>query len=83
MTMRLRDLIDDDRPWAVHAACRSADPDWFFPGSDGEADTAIRVCRGCPVRSECLDWSLETRIRYGVWGGHTEQERRRMLRRPA
>jgi len=80
--MRLCDLIDDDRPWSAHAACRRADPDWFFPTPEDDPHAALRVCRGCPVSAECLDWALETRVRYGIWGGRTAQERRRMMRRP-
>jgi WhiB family redox-sensing transcriptional regulator len=77
-------LVDlDERPWAAYAACRQADPDLFFPGDDGDADTAIRICRGCPVRTACLEWALDARIRYGVWGGTTERDRRRLQRRTA
>jgi WhiB family redox-sensing transcriptional regulator len=83
MVRHLGDLIDDDRPWAMHAACRGMDSDWFFPGPDGDTKAARRVCRGCPVQEECLDWALAAGIRYGVWGGHTEAERRHMLRRSA
>lgn len=83
MAVHIRDLLDDDRPWASYAACRQADPDWFFPGSDDDGRAAVRVCRGCPVREDCLDWALQVRIRYGIWGGLTERERRRLLRRSA
>ena len=77
-------LLDfDDRPWAAYGSCRGADPDLFFPGPDGTADEGIKVCGGCPVREECLAWALETRMSYGVWGGTTERDRRRMLRRSA
>lgn len=73
----------DERPWAAYAACRTADPDLFFPSEDDVAPEAIRICRGCPVQEACLDWALEARIRYGVWGGATERDRRRMVRRSA
>ena len=43
----------------------------------------MTICRGCPVSAECLEWALETRVRYGIWGGTTERERRRMLRKSA
>ena len=77
-------LIDlDERPWAAYAACRTADPDVFFPASEGDTDAALRICRGCPVIDECRDWALDMRIRYGVWGGLTERDRRRVLRRSA
>ena len=73
----------DDRPWAAYAACRHAEPDLFFPGSKGDSQAALRICRGCPVVDDCLEWALDTRICYGVWGGLTERDRRRLLRRSA
>ena len=77
-------LVDlDERPWAAYAACRQADPDLFFPAEGDEAATALKICRGCPVRSECLEWALDSRVRYGVWGGTTERDRRRLQRRTA
>lgn len=77
-------LVDlDERPWAAYAACRTADPDLFFPADDDAARAAVTICRGCPVREECLDWALEVRVRYGVWGGTTERDRRRLVRRSA
>ena len=79
--MSLLDL--DERPWAAYGSCRGADPDLFFPGPDGSPEEAVRICRGCPVRDECLAWALDTRIHYGIWGGLTERERRRLLRRSA
>jgi WhiB family redox-sensing transcriptional regulator len=73
----------DERPWAAYGACRNADPDLFFPASDDDAGAALRICGGCPVVDECRDWALEMRVRYGVWGGLTERDRRRLLRRSA
>ncbi len=83
MAVHFDDLLDIDRPWAGYAACRDADADWFFPGPDGDARMAVRICRGCPVRDECLEWALDAGIRYGIWGGMTERERRRLARRSA
>ena len=80
------DLIDlgvDDRPWARFGACRRYDPDVFFPGPDGSPDQAVRICRACPVVDECREWALDARVRYGIWGGLTERDRRRLLRRSA
>lgn len=75
-------LVDlDERPWAAYAACRTADPDLFFPVEDGATEAALKICRGCPVIDDCRDWALEMRIRYGVWGGLTERDRRRVLRK--
>ncbi len=79
----LFELDLDERPWAAYAACRDADPDLFFPTSEADVAAAQRICRGCPVIEECLNWALDTRVRYGVWGGTTERERRRMLRKTA
>lgn len=77
-------LVDlDERPWAAYAACRQADPDLFFPAEGDDAAVALRICRGCPVRAECLEWALDSRVRYGVWGGTTERDRRRLQRRTA
>lgn len=73
----------EERPWAAYAACREADPDLFFSADEEATAAAIRMCRGCPVADECLDWALDMRVRYGVWGGATERERRRMLRKSA
>lgn len=73
----------EERPWAAYAACRQADPDLFFSADEEVTAAAIRMCRGCPVSGECLEWALEMRVRYGIWGGATERERRRMLRKSA
>ena len=73
----------DDRPWAAYASCRTADPDLFFPSDGVDAEPALRICRGCAVRQDCLAWAIDYRIRYGVWGGTTERDRRRLHRRSA
>lgn len=75
--------ITEERPWAAFAACRNRDPDTFFPVTpDGERE-AIRICGGCPVAIDCLEFALETRIRFGIWGGMTEKQRRNLNRRIA
>jgi len=80
----LHHWMDDERPWAALAACRDADPDLFFADGNGERTAkALRICAGCAVQEECLDWALVARASFGVWGGTTEQERRRLLRRSA
>lgn len=70
----------------MHAACRDEDPDLFFPiGSTGPAlvqtEEAKEVCRGCPVREQCLEWAMENGQDSGVWGGLAEAERRALKRR--
>jgi WhiB family redox-sensing transcriptional regulator len=73
----------EERPWAAYASCRSADPNLFFSPREEDVTSAITICHGCPVSRECLAWALESRVRYGIWGGMTERDRRRMLRRSA
>jgi WhiB family transcriptional regulator, redox-sensing transcriptional regulator len=75
------------RGFAVVRACRSYDPEFFFPiGKTGRAIAEIQrakaVCAACPVRAECLAFALETHQDYGIWGDCDDDERR-ALRRPA
>jgi len=74
--------------WRRRAACRSADPDLFFPVSAAgpsvaEIAGAKRVCARCEVRHECRDFALATRQQYGVWGGTTPEERQLLARHRA
>ena len=73
----------DTSAWRTRSACRDSDPDIFFPvGSSGPAveqiDTARRICNACPVASECLEFALATNQEAGIWGGLTEEDRRRL-----
>jgi WhiB family transcriptional regulator, redox-sensing transcriptional regulator len=66
--------------WRSAAACRSADPDLFFPISDSgpaleQAAQAKAICETCRVRRECLAFALQTGQVHGIWGGTTEHER--------
>lgn len=72
--------------WRYEAACREEDPELFFPVSGsgpGRAQTgeAKAVCLRCPVTAHCLEWALAAGRLDGIWGGTTEEERRRILRR--
>lgn len=67
--------------WRQRAACRGVDPDIFFPVSDDEAEDAKAICRQCSAQQACLEWALTNREKEGVWGGATERERRRIIRR--
>jgi len=69
-----------ERPWAVFSACRKADPSIFFGATRADERAALVVCSTCTVSEECLGFALKTRERFGVWGGTTERERKRMLR---
>lgn len=68
--------------WQDDAACRDAPTRIFFPEA-GDPETSHWVamfCDLCPVRTACLEWALTNRERYGIWGGMTESDRRRILR---
>ena len=69
----------DERPWAVFSACREADPGLFFATTREDERSALALCAVCTVRDECLDFALETRERFGVWGGTTERQRKKLL----
>lgn len=78
----MNDSKDTKAPaWRQRAACRGVDPDIFYPVTDEEADDAKAICAICPVQQLCLEWALTNRERDGVWGGATERERRRIIRR--
>lgn len=65
---------------AARAKCREIDPDALFVQGAAQ-NRAKLICRGCPVRTQCLAEALDGRIEFGVWGGMTERERRALLRR--
>jgi WhiB family transcriptional regulator, redox-sensing transcriptional regulator len=66
--------------WQDQAACFGIDPDTFFPTSEDEAGPALAFCTACGIKQTCLAWALRNGERYGVWGGLTEQQRRRLVR---
>lgn len=66
--------------WMRDAICAQTDPESFFPELGGSTKDPKRVCAVCPVKSECLQYALDTDQRFGVWGGTSEVERRRMRR---
>ncbi len=68
------------RDWRHRARCRGEDPDTLFVQGAQQRDVR-EVCKACPVRTECLAHALDNRIRFGVWGGMTERERRALLKR--
>jgi WhiB family redox-sensing transcriptional regulator len=72
--------------WRAAGACRSADPELFFPIGTGVSVTAtqvrkaLRICAGCSVRQQCLDFAMQNGEMQGVWGGTTPEERTRARR---
>lgn len=67
-------------PWMNDGACIGADPEVFFIERGASAAPAKAVCAGCPVREQCLDYALDNCEKFGVWGGKSERERRRLRR---
>ena len=67
-----------EEPWRLDALCAETDPEAFFPEKGGSTREAKRVCSGCTVRAECLEFALANDERFGIWGGLSERERRRL-----
>lgn len=77
----LDDLVDVlEEQWQDKALCAQTDPEAFFPEKGGSTREAKRICQGCEVRSECLGHALDNDERFGIWGGLSERERRRIKR---
>ncbi|MCL2802854.1 MAG: WhiB family transcriptional regulator [Micrococcales bacterium] len=67
--------------WQQRALCAQTDPEAFFPEKGGSTREAKKVCAGCDVAVECLDYALANDERFGIWGGYSERERRRLKQR--
>ena len=72
---------DSETAWMADGNCRLHPPSTFFPSDGVGVDKARKICRECPVSTMCLEYALEHRIDHGVWGGCSERERRRILKR--
>jgi WhiB family redox-sensing transcriptional regulator len=91
MSEPLRHTVVDDRDdqygcgeqeldWQERALCAQTDPEAFFPEKGGSTREAKKICSGCEVRAECLEYALAHDERFGIWGGMSERERRRLRR---
>lgn len=80
-TRRLISLQWEPAPeWFERSKCRGLG-DLFFPErSNAQVDAARAVCHTCPVEKQCLEYALEKKERFGVWGGTSERERRKLQR---
>lgn len=72
----------NDQPWATDALCAQTDPEAFYPEKGGSTRGAKAVCGACDVRDDCLAYALEHGERWGIWGGPSERERRRLIKVP-
>ena len=80
--MDLATLLNDrqELSWQARANCMGVDPDLFFPERGASTREAKEVCRGCVVREDCLEYALANGEKFGIWGGLSERERRRIRR---
>ncbi|MEA3217042.1 MAG: WhiB family transcriptional regulator, redox-sensing transcriptional regulator [Acidimicrobiia bacterium] len=82
----MRIPINDDNEelgWQEFANCLGVDPDLFFPERGASTREAKEVCRGCVVREDCLEYAITHAEKFGIWGGLSERERRRIRRERA
>ncbi len=77
------DLLGDEPEWQERALCSQTDPEAFFPEKGASSREAKRICGLCEVKVECLAYALGRNERFGVWGGLSERERRKLQRRVA
>lgn len=82
MLKAARRLAGQPGGWQDLALCAEVDPELFFPDKGESSRPAKRVCAGCEVRAECLQYALDHGERFGVWGGLSERERRELGRQP-
>jgi WhiB family redox-sensing transcriptional regulator len=68
------------RAWQARANCMGVDPELFFPERGSSTREAKEVCRGCVVRGDCLEFAIVNSEKFGIWGGMSERERRRVRR---
>lgn len=78
-------LLDPIEPpealaWQEFARCAEVDPEIFFPVQGAPTRPAKEICRVCPVRRECLQDALDQDVQWGVWGGKSALERRKLKR---
>lgn len=83
------DIVDEDSgeeviqindfSWRSHAECATKDPEMFFPGKGDPVANAKRICNSCDVREKCLQYALDSRQLFGIWGGKSAQQRKKML----
>jgi WhiB family redox-sensing transcriptional regulator len=79
MTLLPLSAVERRIAWVSEALCRSADPDELFVTGAAQKRAAV-ICRQCAVVAECLADALDNRIEFGVWGGMTERQRRKLIR---
>lgn len=82
-TQLLEMMNGQDLAWQDLANCRGADPDLFFPERGASTRTAKGICGECSVKNECLEFAIVSSEKFGIWGGLSERERRKIRRQRA
>lgn len=76
-------LSSRELAWQDLANCRGANPDLFFPERGASTRTAKSICRECSVQGDCLEFAIVSSEKFGIWGGMSERERRKIRRQRA
>jgi WhiB family redox-sensing transcriptional regulator len=69
------------RHWRDRAVCRGLDTELFFPGQGEPVEEAKAICANCAVQAACANYAVSSGQRFGIWGGQTERDRRRLRAR--
>ncbi|WP_345377484.1 WhiB family transcriptional regulator [Frondihabitans cladoniiphilus] len=72
---------DSQLAWQADSLCAQTDPEAFFPEKGGSTRDAKKICASCDVKAQCLDYALQNDERFGIWGGLSERERRKLRKR--
>jgi WhiB family redox-sensing transcriptional regulator len=80
-TQLLEILGNQELAWQDLANCRGADPDLFFPERGASTRTAKSICGDCAVQGDCLEFAIVSSEKFGIWGGLSERERRKIRRK--
>jgi len=72
---------DEALAWQSDSLCAQTDPEAFFPEKGGSTRDAKKICASCEVKSQCLEYALQNDERFGIWGGLSERERRKLRKR--
>ncbi|GBD85271.1 transcriptional regulator WhiB [bacterium BMS3Abin02] len=76
-------LTVEDLSWQDYSNCRGGDANLFFPERGASTRKAKAICGACEVRVECLEFAIEQSEKFGIWGGLSERERRRIRKERA
>ena len=78
---RVEEDDEETLSWQSDSLCAQTDPEAFFPEKGGSTRDAKKICASCEVRPQCLQYALANDERFGIWGGLSERERRKLRKR--